>query len=77
MAIDFKEAAYLLHQTFRELSVHEMRLATSLQGLAPTNKQPASQSAQYLYENSLMLKELSEKVKDLVSSAVQKKNPSV
>ncbi len=80
MAIDFKEAAFLVHQAFRELAVHEMNLATSLQSLVPSNKQPPSRSAQYLYENSLMLKELSEKVKDLLvhraSGPSQLKPPS-
>ncbi len=66
-AIDFKDAAFLVHQTFRELAVHEMNLATSLQSLVPSNKEPPSKSAQYLYENSLMLKELSEKVKVLLT----------
>jgi hypothetical protein len=43
-----------------------MNLATSLQSLVPSNKEPPSRSAQYLYENGLMLKELSEKVKELL-----------
>ena len=68
MSIDFKEAAFFVHQSFRELASHEMNLATSLQSLAPSNKQPPSRSAQYLYENALMLKELGEKVKDLMVS---------
>ena len=66
MAIHFKEAAFLVHQAFRELAIHEMSLATSLQSLVPSNKEPPSRSAQYLYENSLMLKELSEQVKELL-----------
>ena len=79
MAIDFKEAAFLVHQAFRELAIHEMNLATSLQSLVPSNKEPPSKSAQYLYENSLMLKEFSEKVKELLvhrgSGSAQTKPP--
>jgi hypothetical protein len=66
MTIDFKEAAFLVHQTFRELSVHELSLATSLQSLVPSNKEQPSKSAQYLYDNGVMLKELSERVKELI-----------
>lgn len=75
-AIDFKEAAFLVHQTFRELAVHEMTLSTSLQSLVPSNKEPPSKSAQYLYENSLMLKELSEKVKDLLVHRASDSSPT-
>lgn len=70
MAIDFKEAAFVVHQTFRELSSHELSLASSLQSLAPLKKGESSQSAQYLYEDGLMLKELSEQVKALLSENV-------
>jgi len=76
MTIGFKEAALLVHQSFRELAVHEMNLSTSLQGLVPSNKKSSSKSAQYLYENALMLRALSEKVKVLMvpGSSVSSQN---
>lgn len=80
MSIDFKEAAFLVHQSFRELAMHEMNLASSLQSLVPSNKQPPSRAAQYLYENALMLKEVGEKVKDLMvarSVAASPNKPAV
>ena len=79
MAIDFKEAAFLVHQAFRQLAIQEMNLATSLQSLVPSNKEHPSMAAQYLYENGVMLKELSEQVKDLMvfpsSGSPQNKPP--
>ncbi len=68
MSMDFKEAVFQVHQSLRELAMHEIKLSTSLQGLAPSNKQPSSKAAQYLYDNALMLKELGEKVKELMVS---------
>ena len=66
MAGDLKESAFLAYQAFRELASHEIKLATSLQGLAPTNKGTSSMSAQYLQEDAIMLKGLSERLKDLM-----------
>lgn len=66
MAADLKESAFLAYQVFRELANHELHLATSLQGLAPTNKTGSSKSAQYLHEDALMLKELSEQLKEMM-----------
>ncbi len=76
MAIDFKEAAFLVYQSFRELALHEMNLSANLQSLAPSNKETSSSSAQYLYENALMLKGLGEQVKTLLttSSSVSSQN---
>jgi|GEM_PF-4713644 len=66
MAIEFREAIFIAHQAFRELMNQEMSLASGLQSLAPSNKEQPSRSSQYLYEDSLMLKELSEQIKDLM-----------
>lgn len=66
MATDLKESAFLAYQVFRELANHEMHLATSLQSLAPTNKTSFSKSAQYLHEDALMLRELSEQLKEIM-----------
>jgi hypothetical protein len=66
MAGNFKESAFLAYQAFRELANHEMNLATSLQSLVPTNKGSSSMSAQYLHEDAVMLKDLSEQLKALM-----------
>ena len=77
MAVDFKEVTSLAHQTFRELALHELNLATGLQSLVPSNKEQPSKSAQYLHENAQMLKELSEQLKELLlhSALSSKKRP--
>lgn len=63
MASDFKEAALIVYQVFRELANREMSLAISLQGFIPSNKATSSLSAQYLRDHAVMLIELSEQVK--------------
>lgn len=65
MAMSFKESAFFAYQTLRELAAHEVSLATSLQSLVP-NKETSSKSAEYLHEDGQMLRETSEKVKDLM-----------
>ncbi|HVY53067.1 MAG TPA: hypothetical protein VHA13_00925 [Gammaproteobacteria bacterium] len=65
--VDLKESAFHAYQVFRELANHEMHLATSLQSLAPTNKSSSSKSAQYLHEDALMLKELSDQLKEMMA----------
>ena len=68
MSVHFKELAALVHQTFREVANHEMKLATNLQALVPTNKESPSRSAEYLHEHSLMLKEMTEQIKLFLNS---------
>ena len=63
---DFSELALSVHQVFQELSAHELTLATGLQGLAPATTRGPSSSAQYLYDNAIMLKELTARLDELV-----------
>lgn len=70
MVADFKESVGIIHQTFREIARHEMSLATNLQSLVPSNKESPSRSAQYLQENAVMLKELSQKEEGMESAGI-------
>lgn len=67
---NFKESAFLAYEVFRELANHGLNLATKLQGLVPSNKVATSMSVQYLYDDAVMFKELSEKVKVLMTEMV-------
>ena len=68
MTTHVRDSVFLAYQVFRELANHEMKLATSLQALVPTNKDHLSTSAQYLQEDAAMLKDLSERVKELIKA---------